>query len=781
MFCLEGTGAISHFSVRNNPELFNEPPFFAAIAVKGRPNLTRVVEGPIPDWKKFGQPNAAVGAPGATWGLARFQMADFSSRFPFATVRLGDPILPLAVEIKGWSPFIPTDADNSSLPVGSLEYRFTNRGNHAEQYVFSYNAKLSGGFDKVDSIKNGFILSHDAPADKPEDEVHFAVFTQESNTTVDHTWFRGGWFDPLTMAWNHIQQASVQEVPVGKDARGASLMISFSLKPGESRTIRLLMAWYAPHSKMRLMKDPVKAADSTVRDASKDLPSAYYQPWYSSKFANIYTVADYWGAHYDELRHHTQLFTDAFYRSSLPPEVLEAVAANLSILKSTTTLRQYDGKFWGWEGCEDNTGSCPGSCTHVWNYAQALCHLFPALERSMRETEFGESQDLAGHQMFRSALPIRPQAHEFYAAADGQLGGICKTYRDWRISGDDQWLHKIYPRVRQSMDYCIATWDPGHEGAVKEPHHNTYDIEFWGAEGLCTGFYCSALQAIIRMGEYMQEDMSTYRDLYARSKNYLETKLWNGQYFYQQTQWTGLRNLDPVTASRNSYGGSYSDEALAILKTEGPKYQYGTGCLSDGVLGEWMALVCGLPAPVDAQKIKTHLASVYRYNFEKDLSVHNNPQRPTYALGHEGGLLLCSWPRGGKPLLPFPYSDEVWTGIEYEVASHLIFMGMIREGLGIVRAARNRYDGRIRNPFDEYECGHWYARAMSSYALLEALTGVRYDAVEKTLYVDPKIGDFSSFLCTATGFGTVTCRQGKAMLQTVYGDIPVKKITVGKK
>jgi len=122
------------------------------------------------------------------------------------------------------------------------------------------------------------------------------------------------------------------------------------------------------------------------------------------------------------------------------------------------------------------------------------------------------------------------------------------------------------------------------------------------------------------------------------------------------------------------------------------------------------------------------------------------------------------------------FSSEVWTGIEYQVASHLIFEGKVKEGLAIVRTCRSRYNGIVRNPFDEYECGHWYARALSSYALIESLTGVRYDAVEQTLYVDSKVGDFTCFLSTATGFGNVIYSNGKVKLNVVYGSIPVTKI-----
>jgi len=173
--------------------------------------------------------------------------------------------------------------------------------------------------------------------------------------------------------------------------------------------------------------------------------------------------------------------------------------------------------------------------------------------------------------------------------------------------------------------------------------------------------------------------------------------------------------------------------------------------------------------------------AVHKYNLRHNLQNHSNPQRPSFAFGNEGGLLLCSWPNGGKLSLPFIYSDEVWTGIEYQVASHLMMTGEVQKGLEIVRTCRNRYNGSVRNPFNEYECGHWYARALASYALLQGLTGVRYDAVEKTLYIDSRVGDLTSFLSTQTGFGTVSLKNGKPELDVTNGTIDVKKYVVSGK
>ena len=473
------------------------------------------------------------------------------------------------------------------------------------------------------------------------------------------------------------------------------------------------------------------------------------------------------------------LFKEAFYSSSLPPEVMEAVAANLSILKSPTVMRQYDGRLWNFEGCGDSWGCCHGSCTHVWNYAQAIPHLFPALERSLRHTEFCESQNAEGHQNFRATLPIQPADHTFHSAADGQLGGIMKVYREWRISGDNGWLKKMYPMVKTSMDYCIATWDPRGQGVIEEPHHNTYDIEFWGPDGMHGSFYISALKAITAMGGFLQQDVTRYQALSAKAKTAMENSLFDGEYFIQQIKVEGLTAKNPAT--QKSYGGEYSKEATDLLEKEGPKYQYGKGCLSDGVLGAWIGRMCGLEDALDSKKIKSHLQAVHKYNLKTNLSEHANPQRPSFAYGDEGGLLLCSWPKGGKLSLPFVYSDEVWTGIEHQVASHLMLMGNVKEGLEVLRASRNRYDGRVRNPFNEYECGHWYARALSSYGYLQALTGVRYDAVEKNLYVDSKIGNFTVFLSTETGFGTVSLAAGKVSVKVAYGKIDISNITISGK
>jgi uncharacterized protein (DUF608 family) len=782
MFCLEGTGAISHVSVRNRPDIFNEPCMFAAISLKDMPNGAKILEGQVPDWKKHGRPNTGNGSSGMSWGLPRFEKARFLARFPFAYIDLEDTDMPLKVQIKGWSPFIPNDADNSSLPVGGIEYSFENTGKSTLEAVFSYHSRNFMRLEAkaaVKPIRNGFILSEESSHMTPHNKGDFAIFTKEPNTIVDHCWFRGEWFDALTMVWNTIARGETRNSdPIEVGAPGASLFVPFTLKPGEKKVICLMMAWYVPNSTLRTPSNDI------LPDQELPLYEQYYKPWYTSKFTDIQGVADFWAATYNDLQTKSHKFTDAFFSSTLPAEVIEAVAANLTIIKSPTILRQTDGKLWAWEGSGDKNGQGAGSCTHVWNYAQAIPHLFPQLERTLRETEFLVNQNSEGYQNSRSALPIRPPTIIERPVADGQLGGIVKMYRDWRISGNTVWMKKMYPSIALSLDYCIDLWDPRGTGTIEEPHHNTYDIEFWGADGMCTSFYLAALKAIQKMGKAAGQDVSKYETLYNKGKATMENSLWDGEYFIQKIQWEGLNAPNPIEAARK-YGSSpevyYSPETAELLLKEGPKYQYGTGCLSDGVLGSWMAEVSGLDEVVDAAKLESHLTAVHKYNLVKDLRKHANPQRPSYAFGSEGGLLLCSWPKGGTLSLPFIYSNEVWTGIEYSVASHLMLQGEVEKGLDIVRTCRDRYDGTIRNPFNEYEYGHWYARAMASYAMLQGLTGVRYDGVDQVLYIDSRVGDFTSFLSTETGFGTVGLKENKPFIKVVSGEIIVKKCILSGK
>lgn len=789
--CLNGYGGVQDFAIRHRPALSAVPDghqtgdaAFACLHIKGETPITKLLEGPLPIEKIYDQGLKSQGyRQGGHEGLPRFDRSRFVAEYPFGHVFLDNEKLPLQVEITGWNPFIPLDDVNSGLPCAILDYTFTNTSNATVDFQFSYHLshlapapQMRNAMIKSDN-SGGIFFSNDLPA-HDEKFGSAALLAIGANPKIKAMWFRGHWFDAISVLWREISSGDFRENDgagaENLDGRnGGSLLIEACLAPGESIQFPVVIAWHFPNVYQRYGKAEVTSCGAGCGCE----PALAWRPFYASQWQNAQDVALYVSQNYESLKSRTRAFCDALFSSDLPAFVIDAVASNLAILKSPTVLRQENGNVWGWEGCFTDHGCCHGSCTHVWNYAQSMPHLFPQLERTLREQELLRSINENGHINFRAALPDGAPKHDYHAAADGQLGGILKLWRDYEICGDIQWLAKLYPAAKRSLDYCIELWDPERKGGLFEPHHNTYDIEFWGPDGMCGSVYVGALTTMSRICKALQkhEESADYAELAERAARFLDEQLFNGDYYQQNVMWENLR--DQSFAQKMAQVDENSDEMLRLQKLEGPKYQYGSGCLSDGVIGAWMAQIYGLETTLDTEKVRQTLRAIYENNFKSDLFEHACLQRPGYALGHEAGLLLCTWPRGGKPTLPFVYSDEVWTGIEYQVASHLIENGMVEEGLNIVAAVRNRYDGHVRNPFNEYECGSYYARAMASFAVLNSLSGFRYSAATKTLFLAPKLKSIKQFFFScASGFGTIRIEENSIEIELIEGELVIKQL-----
>jgi hypothetical protein len=261
--------------------------------------------------------------------------------------------------------------------------------------------------------------------------------------------------------------------------------------------------------------------------------------------------------------------------------------------------------------------------------------------------------------------------------------------------------------------------------------------------------YLGALRAAEEIARALGDDggANEYHRVFESGRARIDRDLWNGSYYIQQVK---LPAPDEVGAKNEAWHTS----GIRPGEPE-PRYQYGPGCLSDQLLGQWFAEVVGLGKLLDSNHVHAALLSIFGYNFHRDLATHESCQR-TYALNDEGGLLACTWPFGGRPRYPFPYADEVWTGIEYQVAGHLIYEGLVDEGRAVVDAVRSRYDGARRNPWDEFECGHHYARALASWSVLLALSGFHYRAPEGWLEFGPRVNpdDFRCFFSVGTGWGS---------------------------
>jgi len=186
----------------------------------------------------------------------------------------------------------------------------------------------------------------------------------------------------------------------------------------------------------------------------------------------------------------------------------------------------------------------------------------------------------------------------------------------------------------------------------------------------------------------------------------------------------------------------------------------GEGCLIDQLLGQYLADVAGLGPLVSPQHVRTTLDSIYRYNYKRSLVDHDTVQR-TYALNEEAAVVVCDYGKAPRPHIPFPYYAEAWTGLEHSTAALMFYAGMITQGVEYVENLRARYDGVKRNPWDEAECGHHYARAMSSWSSVVALSGFHYEGDRGHVIALPRLPheNFHCFWATGTGWGTYSLRR----------------------
>jgi hypothetical protein len=307
-------------------------------------------------------------------------------------------------------------------------------------------------------------------------------------------------------------------------------------------------------------------------------------------------------------------------------------------------------------------------------------------------------------------------------------------------------------------------------------------MELFGPNAWLNGFYLAALKAGAEMAEFLGEPAKAreYQVLFEQGKAWTDEHLFNGEYYMQKIALADCSILDSFAA----HGGGWNKQAdiySVYWNAEAGeiKYQIGEGCGIDQVVAQWHANLCGLGEIFAESQVQKALEAIYTYNFKPSFRNYFNPCR-VFSLNDEAGVVICDWPSGKyKPVVPVTYAEETMNGFEYQVAIHMIQEGMIAEGLEIVRAIRERYDGEKRNPWNEFECGSNYARSMASYALLLAFSGFEFNMVEGMLGFNPiKIPDgyFKCFWSLDSGWGTFEMQPERVELRVLYGKLTCQRL-----
>lgn len=668
-------------------------------------------------------------------GLPHFRKWTFNGTFPTARIDFSDPDFPGKVSLTAYNPMIPNDEFNSSLPGAFFTVTFTNDSGEPLTYAAAFslqNPYKEGRNVPVNGMRGVHLVNTcDAPGTPGSGDM--TLVTDAVNAVIQPCWYRGGWQDGNSTFWREFSAHETllprtYETAAAGDT--ATLFAELKADPGQTVSVDFILTWNAPvcYNYWVPQKDE-NGADLTWKN------------WYATVFEDSAASAAYCMEHRAQLWERTCAFRDALFSVTADPAVVEAAASNLAVLKTATVMRLEDGSFYGWEGIKEDTGSCEGTCTHVWNYAYALCFLFPRLERSIRNLDYAYNQQPDGSMTFRLPLPLGQAYAWKMPCVDGEMGGVYKVYRDWKLCGDDEWLRSLWPGVKRSLSFAWdpespLCWDKDHDGVLEGRQHHTLDMELFGPSSWLEGFYLLALKAAAEMAEHLGDRAfaAECRSLFESGSAWTEKNLFNGKYYIQKVDLHDEHILDPYCTPDSSTlnGGTvretyWNDEAGEL------KYQIGDGSEIDQMCAQWHAAISGLGDIFDPDNRQTALDNLFKNNFKPSMREVANLWR-IFAVDDDSGAIICDYPEDTvKPVIPIPYCEEAMHGFEYQLAGLLMSDGRIEEGVRIVKGIRDRYNGSARNPWNEMECGNNYARSMASFALIPILAGFRFDLPRGTI------------------------------------------------
>ncbi len=697
-------------------------------------------------------------------GFPHFKSCEFKGEFPIAELTFTDESFPGKVLLRAFNPFIPLDSKNSSIPAAFFEIEYKNESNEEVEFQGVFSLTNPFEISKNEIVKSGNITSVKLinAGKKPDEKLYGDLsLSCEDASCAQKYWYRGAWMDGLSTFWNEFSNTD-GFIPRDYEDNGSkdvcSVSKTLSLKPGEKNKIRFVVSWNIPNNYNYWSSEAEKLKDMTWKN------------YYAAVFSDSVESGQYSVKNWDSLYEKTKVFKDELFSCTVPETVKDAVASTMSVLKSPTVFRLENGEFYGFEGVLEQYGSCEGTCQHVWNYAYALCFLFPELERSIRNLEFKYATKESGETGFRLKLPLGRDPWKFRACVDGQMGCVIKTYREWKISGDNEWLREVWPTVQKIVEFAWSEenpdkWDLDKDGVLEGRQHHTLDMELFGPSSWLEGFYLAALKSAAEMAEFLgyKDKADEYIKLFEKGKKWSEENLFNGKYFVQKIDINDKSIVDSFDCA-STY---WNEERNEI------KYQIADGSSIDQLTAQWHANICGLGEIFDNKQVKIALENMMKNNYKASMREVTNMWR-IFAVNDESGAIICDYPEDTyKPVIPIPYCEECMTGFEYQLAGLLISEGYVEDGLKIVEAIRDRYDGKKRNPWNEIECGSNYARAMASFAILPIISGFSFDMPHNKIGFKPVVlkNNFKSVWFLGTGWGNVIVSDSFVKINVIDGKL----------
>ncbi|MCG8306236.1 MAG: hypothetical protein MI975_02515 [Cytophagales bacterium] len=669
----------------------------------------------------------------------------FEGEYPVGNVYYRDVSCPVSASLKAYSPFIPTDADNSGIPVTVLEYTLTNNLENTVEVELSGWLQNMSGFqtgkgkdgkhvNRVQTTDSYNRLICDISGDLEHEMADWGSMSLtllgEGKASAE------AYINKGIDLWLGKDNSSEATADLGDKLVG-SVAGNATLTKGESKTFTFLISWYYPNVHLWNAAHNWKNRENL-------------RHYYSGKFKDAedvvnYVIANRW------LLDETKKWNDTWYDSSLPKWFLDRTFANVSTLATNACLRFDDitddpdneGRFYTFEGVYMG----PGTCTHVFHYEQALGRVFPNLARQLREQiDLGLSYQEDGCIGYRGEFSDIGKHDGRGYAVDGHAGTILRIYREHTMASDDAFLKKNWPKIKKSVEYMInhdKEKTGKADGILEGVQYNTLDRIWYGKNTWISGLYAASLKAGAEMALEMGD------------KKFSKTC-------------TKIAGLAYKNISEELYDGEYFIHKRDSGHMDTPNTNM--GCHTDQLLGQYWSTQVGLGDILPANQVKSALKAIVKYNYVENygdyLATADIPIKRWYADYDEPGIIMCTFPKGGGDQAPgkiksewektiVGYFSEIWTGQEHQLAAALISQGLVDEALKVEKAVHTRYAPERRNPYNEIEYGNHYTRAMSGYAPFVSASGFYFHGSKGIVGFEPKINpeNFKSAFIGAEGWG----------------------------
>jgi non-lysosomal glucosylceramidase len=648
--------------------------------------------------------------------MTAIEQIEYKAKYPYTKMKFTDSEMPFDIEMTVHNPFIPHDIKNSTLPGVYFDFTMTN---HSEKMVYVFligTLRNLVGYDNKEkyftsNLVEGKGYKYFDLSAEGMDKKHSTFGQMGMASLSDESTYYLGWehkhpYYELLVVNNSFPNIDDTEgrnkidKETGKkrgmyqyesfDQRHfSSIGVTKDLQTGESFRHQFLMSWYfpnaygsynAPNEKQRAAWNSEK--EYWINQKITKKIGNYYNNFFSSSA----DVAEYMIDHKSELIGKTKRFFDDYYSSDLEPFLLEQISSHLNTFRTSATFNEA-GQFGMREGMSADKSWGPNITSDVTYYgSSSIISLFPELQLSSMRAHKGIQQangDIA-HGLAYDLDYTQNATWGVTHRVDLAGNYIQVVIRDFMWTGDREFINEMWPSLKKAFGFAIKRWDSNGDGM---PDMNgimsSYDnFPMYGLASYIHSQWLNTAKGMYEVAKILNDKEMEQKaeTIYKKATVLMEQHLWNGEYYVLANDVAGDRGIDD-------------------------------GCLTDQIIGQWMAHQSGFGHLLNSDHVKSALKKVLEMSYKPNFGLRN-----------------CTWPKY-PDLFPIHESElwvdqanTCWTGVELALASFLMYEDMYDQAVQVAKTVDDRYrkNGLY---FDHQEFGGHYLRPMAAWGILNGALG----------------------------------------------------------